>query len=238
MEENQNKKKIDKKIIIGIILAIVVLVAVFLLGRASNNTSSSGGSGLGNLKQKINNAGGNNGETQEENIDGNYYNLINLVDEQAGVVAFTGLIPEDWTASIKSDWNVISPDYPGLESVTLLSPDGSVSISIDSQQQFAETSDPLVSEGVNYDYYTTYLHYMDADEFVQYYMDYAFNGASLVKVFENDQDILSQAKQLQQMKINSSRENLGTIIGSNYGMSYNVTGANPTMSKKQYNLRR
>lgn len=41
-----------------------------------------------------------------------------------------------------------------------------------------------MGEGVSEEYYTTYLHYMNADEFIQYFMDYAHPGSTLTKSLE------------------------------------------------------
>lgn len=227
-EENKEKPKINPKTIAIIAVAIVVLIGVFCLGRMSNNSGSASSGEVSGEKQTI-------FGKKEPVIEGTYYNIVNLVDPQANVTAFTGLIPEGWQASIQSNWQVISPDFPILEEVTILSPDGKASIVIGSQQQFAETSDPYMQEGVNYEYYTTYLHYMDADTFVQYYMDNAYGLSTLMKDLEDDQEVLSQAQQLQQMKMEIAKENYRIAVGTT-GVTYNVTGAYPTMSKRQYEV--
>ena len=226
-EENKEKSKFDTKKIITIAVIVVALIGVFCLGRMSGNNGTQK-TGEDSNKQSI-------FGKKEPVIEGTYYNVVNLVDPQANVTAFTGLIPEGWTASIQSNWQVISPDYPIMEEVTILSPDGKASIVIDSQQQYAETSDPYMQEGVNYEYYTTYLHYMDADTFVQYYMDNAYGLSTLMKDIEDDQKVLSQAQQLQQMKMEIAKENYRIAVGTT-GVTYNVTGAYPTMSKRQYEV--
>ena len=227
-EENKGKPKINIKTIAIIAAIVVVLIGVFCLGRMSNNNSGDLGGEASGEKQTI-------FGKKEPVIEGKYYNVVNLVDPQANVTAFTGIIPEGWEASIQSNWQVISPDYPIMEEVTILSPDGKASIVIDSQQQYAETSDPYMQEGVNYEYYTTYLHYMDADTFVQYYMDNAYGLSTLMKDLEDDQEVLSQAQQLQQMKMEIAKENYRIAVGTT-GVAYNVTGAYPTMSKRQYEV--
>lgn len=231
------KNNFDTKKILTIVGVIAVLIVVFCLGRVSNNSQNldddegvySSGEEQQTEKKSI------FGKKQEPVIEGTYYNQVNLVDTQANVVAFTGLIPEGWQASIQSNWQVVSPDYPGLEEVTIVSPDGKASIVIDSQQQYAETSDSFIPEGVNYEYYTTYLHYMDADTFIQYFMDNTYNYSELVQDLEDNADTLSQARQLQQMKIERGRRTIQAAVG-NTGMTFDLTGADPTMSRRQYKV--
>jgi len=234
-ESTTNKNSIDTKKILTIVAVVTVLIIVFCLGRYSNNQDTIDdeevySSGEEETTEKKSIFG-----KKESKVEGTYYNQVNLVDTQANVVAFTGLIPEGWQASIQSNWQVVSPDYPGLEEVTIISPDGKASIVIDSQQQYAETSDSFIPEGVNYEYYTTYLHYMDADTFVQYFMDNTYSNSELIKDLEDNADTLNQARQLQQAKIEKSNRDLQVAVGTT-GMTFNLTGADPTMSRRQYKV--
>ena len=246
MENNEKEKtkKINSKMIFGIIGAVIVLILVFMAGRMSSDDyyDEEENYGLTNNNYYQNEATEDDenkakpktsSKTTKANIIGTYYNPISLVDYQSNVEVFKGLAPEGWTGSVSSNYQVISPDYPVLESVTLTSPDGKATIYIDSQQQYCESSS--MGEGVSEEYYTTYLHYMDADEFIQYFMDYAHPGSTLTKTLENDEELLNQAKQYQQLKVEKSKSNFQSILGSSYGSySYNVTPGTTTMSRKQY----
>ena len=55
---------------------------------------------------------------------------------------------------------------------------------------------------------------MDADTFIQYFMDNTYNYSELVKELEDNADTLSQARQLQQMKIEKSRQSLQVAMGN------------------------
>lgn len=56
-------------------------------------------------------------------------------------------MPEGWIANIQSNWNIVNYNVPGLETVTIMSPDGKVSIIIDSNQALAEN--PQYAEETN-----------------------------------------------------------------------------------------
>ena len=163
---------------------------------------------------------------------GKMYNKVSLTDTQAGIVAFEGLIAEGWTASISSNWNVVSYMCPGIESVTLTSPDGKASIYIDSQQAY--TDDSKYAEGINYDYYTTYFHYMDADTFTQTYVDQDFNGATLVLDIEDDAETLSSADAYMQAEVSRASQENSWVNSGGYGLEYSITAIPSTMSKRQY----
>ena len=120
-----------------------------------------------------------------------------------------------------------------MESVTLTSPDGKAKIYIDSQQQYCESSS--MGEGTSLEYYTTYLHYMNADEFIKYYMDYAYPGSELLKSLETDSKLINQAKQFQMQKVEKAKQSFSTIYSNSYAsMNYNVTPGQVTAGKKQY----
>ena len=76
---------------------------------------------------------------------------------------------------------------------------------------------------------------MNADEFIQYYMDYAHPGSTLEKTLENDQDLLDQVNQYQQMKVTNLRNNVTNILGGTYASyNYDINPGVTTMSKRQY----
>ncbi|MBR2745053.1 MAG: hypothetical protein IKE01_07170 [Clostridia bacterium] len=240
--EQPNKKSSKRVsiIIISVVVGIVVLIGVFLLGRfTSNFTEFSVKKGIGKYIEPDvsgNDIGDNKQDNKDEKIKkGKIYNKVALNDTQARIKAFEGLIPEGWKASIKSNWNVVSSNVPGVESVTLVSPDGKATIVIDSNQAFVENAQ--YSEGVNYDYYSTYLHYMTGDEFVQYYMDLTYgNSAQLLKDMEDDTDVLEQADACTNALVEGLKASSSWINYSGYGLNYTVTPVKATMSKRQYKI--
>ncbi len=163
---------------------------------------------------------------------GKMYKRVSLKDPQAGIIAFQGLLAEGWTASIQSNWNVVSYMCPGLESVTLTSPDGMATIVLESQQVY--TADSKYAEGVNYDYYTTYYHYMDADTFVQAYMDQMYSESTLVADLDDDPDILKNADEYIQAEVAKAVQENSWINSGGYGLDYSLTAIPSTMSKRQY----
>lgn len=209
-----------KKLLISLII-ILLIAGLFILTGCSNNEYE-----IDEIPIE------DNTESIEE---GKIYNKITLNDTQVQVEVFEGLLPEGWSANIDSDWNIVSSTCPGIEEVTITSPDEKASIVIDSQQAFVENSQ--YSEGVNYDYYTTYLHYMDADTFVQYYIDQTYGTtASLIKDFEDDSEILQKANECTQILVDYGNKNSSWINSGNYGVQYSVTAIPATMSKRQYQV--
>lgn len=92
-----------------------------------------------------------------------------------------------------------------------------------------------MGEGTNLEYYTTYLHYMNADDFIEYYMNYAHPGSQLIKKLENDSKIINQAEQFQKQKVERTKQSFSTIYTNSYAsMNYNVNPGQVTASKKQY----
>lgn len=210
------------------ILAIIILtVTVFSLCGCEDDDSST------RRKRK---SGLDTNEVVDYPVDdvpqGKIYNKVSLTDQQAGIVAFEGIIPEGWYSSIQSNWNVVSYMCPGLESVTLTSPDGRATIVIDSQQVY--TADSKYSEGINYDYYTTYYHYMDADTFVQTFMDQSYSGSTLIQDLADEPDILQNADAYIQAEVSKAMQENSWINSSGYGIEYSLTAIPSTMSKRQY----
>ena len=79
---------------------------------------------------------------------------------------------------------------------------------------------------------------MDADTFVQYYMDSAFPSATLIKDCEDDSRIISNANDCAEILANQLRESASFINSGNYKMQYTVSAIPSTMSKRQYKSRR
>lgn len=228
-EVKDNKKKLSKKTII--ILTLVAVFAAFsVIGFLSEDYDEEWNNDIG--YGEIEN--GPQGEIIPIK-EGKVYKSISLIDPNARIVAFQGLIPQGWLADIQSNWQVVSSDCPGIETVTITSPDGKASIVIDSQQVFAENSQ--YSEGINYDYFTTYLHYMDADTFVQYYMDSAYpENNTLIADLEDDADLLQSANDCTDIFVQYATQNSEWINTMGYGLSYSVTAVPATMSKRQYQV--
>lgn len=232
-KENNNNKAQNKKtiIIVAIIISAIVIIGiicsivVIFIGLKAFNKGT---------QVDLSTADKYYDPENPFEDEGKYYRKTELMDGNAGITAFEGLLPDGWDATIESNWNVVSSVCPGLETVTITSPDGKASIVIDSQQAFAENSQ--YAEGVNYDYYTTYLHYMDADTFVQYYMDSAYPGATLEKDLEDDSNTLQQANDYTEILADELKQSSTWINSGNYGLTYTVNSIPATMSKRQYKL--
>ena len=236
----KNKKKL--LITLGILIGAILIIGVFFLGRLSNQEDEEYVYNPETDDRYWNPEEGTfvkskttDSTDRKKSGKGKIYNKVSLNDTQAGIVAFEGLLPDGWMANIESNWNVVSSTCPGFEEVTIESPDGKATIVMDSQQAYVENAQ--YAEGVNYDYYTTYLHYMDADTFVQYYIDQTYGeNATLIKDFEDDSDILEQANECTQILVDYDTQSSSWINSGNYGVQYSVTAVPATMSRRQYQI--
>lgn len=130
--------------------------------------------------------------TLEEAIEkGQIYESVSLSD--GNVEVFKSIIPKGWTANVESNWKNISSVTPGIETVTISNPDHTVNIKIISQESYTENN--KYNEGENYDYYTTYLHYMNASDYIDYYMNKHSSGSKFIKNVEMDENIVKQVKE-------------------------------------------
>lgn len=130
--------------------------------------------------------------TLEEAIEkGQIYENVSLKD--GNVEVFKTIIPKRWTANIESNWNNVSSVTPGIETVTISNPEHTVNIKIISQESYTENK--KYNEGENREYYTTYLHYMNASDYIDYYMNKYNSGSKFIKNVEVDEDIVNQVKE-------------------------------------------
>lgn len=233
-KNNSNKTGIIVGCIVGgivlVIFIILTIIAVSTKIFVSNIDDYDDGDDWNYVYDK------NEIDDYPSNTGGKIYTQIGFKDDRSGVIAFKGIVPKGWTGLIKSNWGVVSSTCPGVETVTLESPDRKAKIVIESQQAFVENSQ--YSEGINYDYYTTYMHYMDGDTFVQYYMDQMYGtDATLIKDFPDDEDVLKAANDYTKLMINDANVNNSWINSGGWGLNYSVSAVPASMSKRQYKLR-
>ena len=168
--------------------------------------------------------------TLEEAIEkGQIYESISLSD--GGVEVFKSIIPKGWTASIESNWKNISSVTPGIETVTISNPEHTANIKIISQESYTENK--KYNEGENYDYYTTYLHYMNASDYIDYYMNKHSNGSKFLKDVEMDENIVKQVKEYNDIVYQQGLKDAETI--NNMGqVKVGVSLVDSTASTKQF----
>ncbi len=233
---------------VGIVIAIiVVLVVAFFAGKMSNNndtkttaqgtdvTQSSNSTTQGNGNSQTNSATtSNTAGTKTGNIVGKYYNQVVLKDQTSGANVFKSLLPDGWKATVTSNYNVIAPDYPVLFSVAITSPDGKAQINIDSAQQYCESQ--TRNEGANLEEYTTYLHYMNAEQFVEYFMNQAYPNSTLLKSFDTDVTLLSELRSYQKTKADGVRQAMQEMFSGALSSYYSgsITELDVSESKRQY----
>ena len=213
-------------------------------GDASNGvTDNDGGPGSedgdasGTASGLENEAGGELEQQTSQDIHGTYYQHQLLTDTQLGVAVFDAFLPQGWNADIASNWNVLSVGAPGLEEITLMSPDGLATVTIDSCQAFTEHYQQ--SEGQDFETYTTYMNYKTAPQFVDYFMDGAYAGQyTMTKEFPDDEDVLGQLRQYNDTLVAiSNRVGAEVTQGGTIGnISSTDEPYDATMSRRQYDI--
>ncbi len=166
-----------------------------------------------------------------DNKKGSLYYQVSLSDTVNGVDVFHTLLPEGWNSYIQSSWNVVSSTVPGLEVVQLSSPDGRASITIRSQEAYVENQKYV--EGINQDYYTTYLHYMDAGSYLDYFMS-QYQGTNLIQELAVDEALLNQLREYNSMKLEQGKKDALTLNSVTPNVSISVSDGGVSSSKRQY----
>ncbi len=169
------------------------------------------------------------GQAEQPVSEGKLYNQIGLVDQNVGITAYQGLIPEGWTAQIQSNWGLINP-YPVQELVQFVSPDGKAAVSIISPLVYEQSSD--LGYGIDISNFITRAPYMKAGNFIDYYVQDNYANTELINDFEITVE--------QQANIDTFTENYA-VNGINTAIMYSpyqITGygAEGTIARRQFRL--
>ena len=178
------------------------------------------------------NSNGNNGEVQ--NVTGRLYKVLSLKDTTNNVLVFKSIVPSDWKGLIESNWNIVSSSTPGKETIYLSNLDGTAKITFVSQQTFVENN--KYSEGENREYYTTYLHYMNAKEYLDYFVNKEYKGSKLVKELEEDDKLSNQLKEYNKIRYNAAQNDANELNKVTPSVNISVKDYATSVSKKQYQL--
>ena len=160
---------------------------------------------------------------------GKMYKTLALTDK--GINMFNTIVPDGWTASISSR-DMVNSSHPFVETVVISNPDSSAKITILSQHSYTEND--KYNEGENKEYYTTYLHKMDAGTYLDYFMERIYKGSSFVQEKEVDSKVLEDLKTLHNLKISLANNDVSLIGPSNYGVDITIGDEGYTSSKKEY----
>ena len=144
---------------------------------------------------------------------------------------FNTIVPEGWTATISSE-NLVNSTHPFVETVILTNPEKTASIAIISQHSYVENN--KYNEGVNTDYYTTYLHQMDAATYLDYFMSGMDSNATFVKNGKVDDKIAKDVKSLQKIRVELAKQDANKIDSKTYGVSISIGDEGSTVAKREY----
>ncbi len=173
--------------------------------------------------------GGNASTNAKKVKSGKIYKTVSLNDK--GIDMFDAIIPKGWKASISSQ-DIVNSSYPFVETVVITNPSKTAKITILSQHSYTENN--KYNEGENKDYYTTYLHQMDASTYMDYFMDKIYNGTSFVKDGTVDKKIMNQLKTLHELKLDLANKDVTTINPSAYNVNISIGDEGYTSVKKEY----
>ena len=167
-------------------------------------------------------------------VQGTYYQYYPLVDPQLNAAVFNAFLPQGWTGNVSSNWSVICPDFPGLEEITLMSPDGQAMITIDSAQSFTQ-NDFSGKQGPDFSTYTTYANYMDAPTYTDTFIANAYPGASLAADLSDDPETLDMLRQYNDLIVQNGQQTMDTVTaGGTIGANITITPLDSTFCKRQY----
>ena len=161
---------------------------------------------------------------------GRIYEQVSLEDH--GITVFNGIIPQEWTAEESTDWTLVNSTIPGVAYVKLTSPDESTSIIIISRHSFVENL--KYNEGINKDYYTTYLHKMNASEYIEYYMESNYPNASYSDSVDVPESTISALSSYNKMKFNAAEKDAQAIQAQAYNIDISVRNDGVTIAKEIY----
>lgn len=204
-----NKKVILVIFILLILLTLITGLLIFMFFNNSNNNI-------------INNPNISSNK-------GKIYEQLSLDDK--GINMFNSIVPKGWTAEIYSQ-DMVNSSYPFVETVVIENPDKTAKITILSQHSYTENN--KYNEGENKDYYTTYLHAMDADTYSDYFMQRIYNGATFVKNNEIDNKLLEELETLHSDRLTLANQDANTIGASQYGVTITIGDEGCTTSKREY----
>lgn len=157
------------------------------------------------------------------------YKIVSLKDNN--ITVFKGIIPSDWNVSIESNWNIVNSDYPGLETIHFSSPDHKATIKILSQHSYTENK--KFKSGENKEYYTTYLNYMNADKYLDYFMNKFYSGSKLSKKLSVDENLIKLVSDYNNIIVSKQQE-YAKVINAQGQMTVNYSAYSSTAAKKQY----
>ena len=186
---------------------VILLLVIILAGCGVKNTNIFGG----------------------EVPKGKYYYIVTLQDK--GINMFESILPEGWSASISSQDRVDS-SYPFMEEVIIKNDDDTAQIIILSQHSYVENT--KYNEGVNTDYYTTYLHQMNASEYSDYLMDTFYSTTNVTKKVDVDKDVYKQLNTLHDLRVELGKRDAQALQADKHGIYINVAGVDSSVSRKQY----
>ncbi len=161
--------------------------------------------------------------------NGRLYEIVELSDR--GIPMFDCILPSGWTATISSQ-DVVNSVHPFIETVVITNSDHTAKITILSQHSYTENN--KFQEGENGDYYTTYLHQMDADTYLDYYMNNSYQGISYVKNDTVDDKIINQLKALHELKLSLANNDVNILNPSAYNVNITIGDEGYTTTKKEY----
>ena len=161
---------------------------------------------------------------------GSIYQMIELTDPMIGVIAYKGILPEGWTVELASNWSNVSV-YPGQEFITFTSPDGKATVKIASAQAYAQSN--MHDTGVDYSDYTTYLPYMNAEQFIDYYVQNTYPGAEQIKAIDIPEEQTKAIQEIAESDLETFVQGVNALAAA-YGYEVSPVGAEGTIARQQY----
>ena len=226
-------------VIVVALCSMMMLTSCFSISiskpdKSDSTVNATAESGSGNGKQNTeSNTVQQSQPASQPIVQGSYFQRYLLMDPQLGVNVFNAFLPDGWTGSVSSNWNVICSDFPGLEEITLMSPDGQATITIDSGQSFTQ-NDFSGKQGPDLSTYTTYANYMDAAAYTDMFMS-NYPAAQVTADLSDDPQSLSDLFQYRDFIVAKGQQTMDTVsAGGTIGAQITISPLDCTFCKRQY----
>ena len=100
-----------------------------------------------------------------------------------------------------------------------------------SQQSYLDASN--MNEGVNKDYYSTYLHTMNATEYLDYIINNKYQNAKFLKDVDQSEDVLNQLKEYNKLQYEREKQT-ADLLNQQGSVVISVIDGGVSTVRKQY----
>lgn len=232
MPDFKNPKTI--KIIVAIFIVLIILICVYEFGKRSEenrrNISNEKSTSSGTETVKNNTSSTLNTSSTNKGITASWQTLT---DTSSGNVAAKVLVPDGWTVSITTNWNIIDTGFPCLVTISFVSNDDNAMFMYSSPLKYYQntTNNAWIpatgDDGNDLKNYQTLLTYRDAVTYQEYSLNKRFSDG-ITKTLDLKTDTTEQ------QRLKSSIKAVGDEGITQIYNTYRSAGQNVSASLDDY----